>query len=98
MKILLTTYIFSPKVGGIETVSALLATEFVRAGHEVKLVTKTEEKDGIERPFEVIRAPSPTELIELTRWCDIFFQNNISLEMAWPLLLVRRPWVVSSQT
>lgn len=95
MKILFTSYVFSPSIGGIETVSALLVPEFVRAGHEVRLVTCTREDDGIERPFEVIRNPSPAELLRLTRWCDIFFQNNVSLDLAWPLLLVRRPWVIA---
>ena len=32
------------------------------------------------------------------RWCDLYFQNNISVRTLWPLLLVRRPWVVSHQT
>ncbi len=98
MKILLTSYVFAPSIGGIETVSALLAPEFVRAGHEVKLVTKTATEDSVSRPYEVIRNPSPSRFMELTRWCDVFFQNNISLEMAWPLLFIRRPWVVSHHT
>ena len=95
MRILITSYVFSPSLGGIETVSALLATEFARAGHEVKLVTKTRKDDGRSWPFEVVRAPNVQAMLKLTRWCDIFFQNNISLELAWPLLLLKRPWVVA---
>jgi glycosyltransferase involved in cell wall biosynthesis len=98
MKILLTSYVFAPSIGGIETVSALLAPEFVQAGHEVKLVTKTGKEDSVSRPYEVVRNPSPRKLLELTRWCDVFFQNNISLELAWPLLFVRRPWVIAHHT
>lgn len=98
MKILFTSYPFSPELGGIETVSALLAPEFVRAGHEVKLVTKTREEDGRSWPFEVVRDPGPGTLFKLTRWCDVVFQNNISLELAWPLLWVRHPWVIAHQT
>ena len=98
MKILFTSYVFSPSVGGIETVSALLATEFARAGHEVVLVTKTRKEDHLTRPFEVVRAPGISKMLELTRWCDIFFQNNISLEVAWPLLFVRRPWIIAHHT
>jgi len=45
LKILSPPKLFSPRVGGIETVSALLATEFAKAGHEVKVVTKTKEDD-----------------------------------------------------
>ena len=34
MKIFLTSYLFAPSIGGIETVSMLLAREFIAAGHE----------------------------------------------------------------
>lgn len=98
MRILFTSYVFSPSIGGIETVSAMLAPEFVRAGHEVKLVTKTRQEDAVARSFEVVRNPSASELLKLTHWCDIFFQNNISLELAWPLLLLPRPWVIAHHT
>ncbi|HUB68708.1 MAG TPA: glycosyltransferase family 4 protein [Candidatus Methylacidiphilales bacterium] len=98
MKILFSSYVFSPSVGGIETVAALLAPEFVRSGHEVALVTLTGEDDGKSWPFAVQRSPGPAQLLELTRWCDVFFQNNISLQLAWPLLFVRRPWIISHST
>ena len=91
MKILLSSYVFAPSIGGIETVSALLAPEFIKAGHEVILITLTAKEDDVERPYRVIRRPSPTQLIGLVRWCDVYFQNNISLMLAWPLLFVRRP-------
>lgn len=98
MRILFTSYVFSPSLGGIETVSSLLAPEFVRAGHEVKLITKTQQADGVAWPFEVVRNPSNSELLKLTRWCDVFFQNNISLELAWPLFWISRPWVIAHHT
>ncbi len=98
MKILLSSYVFAPSIGGIETVSALLAPEFLRAGHEVVLITLTEKDDGVEYPYPIIRRPSAAKLIELVRWCDVYFQNNISLMLAWPLLFVRRPWVVAHHT
>ena len=98
MKILLSSYVFSPSVGGIETVTALLAPEFVKAGHEVVLMTQTKEEDGISRPFAVERNPSWRRLLELVRWCDVYFQNNISLSLAWPLLLVRKPWIIAHHT
>lgn len=78
--------------------SALLAKEFVRQGHEVKVVT-LEPFDG-EEPYDfpVFRVPSPRQLFRLTRWCDVCFHNNISLQILWPLVLVRRPWVVAHRT
>ncbi len=98
MKILLSSYVFAPSIGGIETVSTLLAPEFIKAGHEVILITLTGKQDDVERPYPVIRRPSPAKLIELILWCDVYFQNNISLMLAWPMLLVARPWVVAHHT
>lgn len=80
----------------METVSWDLAHAFVNMGHELVLVTRTPAGDGeCATPFAVVRRPSPVRLLQLTRWCDLFFHNNVSLQTAWPLLLVRRPWVVA---
>jgi glycogen(starch) synthase len=98
VKILLSSYVFAPSIGGIETVSALLAPELIKAGHEVILITLTGKKDDVERPYLVIRRPSPLQLIKLVRWCDVYFQNNISLLLAWPMLMIKRPWVVAHHT
>ena len=98
MKILMSSYVFSPSVGGIETVSELLAPEFVRAGHELVLITRTRMDDGVKRPYEVVRCPGRKRLFELLRWCDVYFQNNISLILAWPLLFVRKPWIIAHHT
>ena len=43
MKILFSSYTFAPNVGGIESVSAILAEKFAEAGHDVDLVTETSE-------------------------------------------------------
>ncbi len=98
LRILFSSYVFSPSVGGIETVSALLAPEFVKAGHEVIVVTNTGRDDGVLRNYPVYRKPTPAKMVELTRWCDIYFQSNISLRFAWPLLFVHRPWIIAHQT
>lgn len=95
MKLLLYSPAFLPHVGGLEINVAGLAENVHRAGHEVTVVTQTasQEPDGF--PFRVVRRPSAGELLRWTQWCDIFFQANVSLRGLWPLLLVRRPWVVS---
>jgi glycosyltransferase involved in cell wall biosynthesis len=98
MKILISSHHFSPSVGGIETVSELLAMEFSRAGHEVKVITETAEPDVVTWPFEVIRHPSARAKYHLVRWCDVYFQNNISLQSVWPLLFIKKPWVVCTAT
>lgn len=105
MKILLLSHAFYPHIGGLETVARVLADEFLALGHEVRLVTPSPaEVDGRVSDdarmfrFPVYRRPGPETLVELTRWCDVFFQNNISLQTLWPLLFIHRPWVVAHQT
>ena len=105
MKILLTSLLFAPSIGGIETVSLLLAREFVAAGHSVKVATMTPGGDGVaggtdgaSDGFEVLRQPSLAQLTQAARWCDVYFQSNISLPLAAPLLIVRRPWFIVHHT
>jgi glycosyltransferase involved in cell wall biosynthesis len=98
MKIFLTSYLFAPSIGGIETVSMLLAREFIAAGHEVRVATITPDEAGRDYGFEIVRRPSFAQIRERLKWCDVFFQSNISLELARPLLLVRRPWVIVHHT
>lgn len=94
MKILIYTPAFLPKIGGLELNTAHLAEQIRRAGHEVTVVTTTPgESPGLDH--RVVRNPSPWELLRWTRWCDVFYQSNVSLRGLWPLLLVRRPWAVS---
>ena len=95
MKILITSYPFYPSIGGIETVTELLADEFVALGHMVKVVTMTPSSATDRFPYEVHRRPPPQRLLSAIRWCDVVLQNQISLQFAWPLLLVRRPWVIA---
>jgi len=96
VKILLGSHHFFPSTGGIETVSDLLAREFIELGHEVRVITQTE--GGGEFLFPVIRRPGALELLRQVRWCDVFLQNNISLRTLWPLLFVRRPLCIAHHT
>ena len=98
MRILFCSVPFAPSVGGIETVAALLAAEFARAGHEVVLVTQTSSGSPDERPYRVVRRPGAAALLRLVREADCVFHNNISLRLGWPLLFVARPWVVAHHT
>jgi glycosyltransferase involved in cell wall biosynthesis len=98
MRILLCSHFFYPSVGGIEHVSQTLATQFSLAGHSVKVVTTTPESDGTVFLFEIVRRPSPLHLLKLVHWAEVIFHNNVSLRVYWPLVLVRRPWVVAHHT
>lgn len=98
LRILLSSYAFSPSIGGIESVSALLATEFTKLGHAVTVLTQTPGPDTQTWPFPILRQPGAAELLSAVRTCEIFWHNNISLRSAWPLLVARRAWVVTHQT
>ena len=97
MKILLSSHAFAPSVGGIETASALLADEFRRAGYSVTIVTQTPDPDE-DPPAGIVRKPGARKLWALVRDCDVVFHNNVSLQTAWPMLAIRRPWIVAHQT
>ena len=101
MRILVATHRFYPHVGGLETVARVLTEEFVSLGHEVILLTDSTTQtpqDDDQFPFVVYRQPGVRKMLSLVGWCDVYFQNNISLRTLWPLLFVHRPWVVSHQT
>ena len=95
MNILVSSYAFYPSVGGIEEVTDLLAREFSKRGHAVKILTMTRSTEPDSFPFEVVRRPSMRRLTGAIRWCDVYLQQQISLRFAWPLLFIRRPWIVA---
>ena len=74
----------------------ILARELTALGHEITVVTRTPTASGDSTafPFSVIRAPSRLQLLRAVRGCDVFLHNHLSLKVAFPLLLYRRPWVV----
>jgi glycogen synthase len=98
MKILFSSYAFRPSVGGIETVSEILANEFAALGHDVRLITETRGEDLPQARYQIVRRPRLPHLFALLRWPDLFFQNNISLRSLLPALLMRKRAVVVHQT
>src|SRR5687767_858991 len=96
MRILVHSRVF-PSVGGIETVTQLLANEWSKAGEKVIVATDipNSPQGGNTFPYPVHYQPSPLRWLSLLRWCDIYLQFNVSLKAIWPLLLVRRPLVIS---
>ena len=97
MRLLIYSPAFLPSLGGLELHVAHLAEEMQALGHDVVVVTQTAAACGSEEPtpYRVVRQPTRRELLRWARWCDVFHQANVSLRGLWPLLLVRRPWVVS---
>lgn len=98
MKILFSSYLFDPSVGGIETVSKILAEEFAAAGHQVHVITESPGDPIAGAKYRLTRQPSIVDLIKLLHWSDTFFQNNISLRSLIPALLLRKPVVIAHHT
>jgi glycogen synthase len=99
-RILLCSYAFHPSIGGIETTSTFLAEHFIRRGLDVVVVTNSPAIPGRDEvyTYPVHRRPSRSELLRLVRHSDLVYQNNISLNYLWPLLLAPRPLVITNQT
>jgi glycogen synthase len=98
VKILLSSYLFHPSVGGIESVSRILAEKFSDTGNEVHVITQSPGDPFVGAKYSVTRRPSLRKLLSLLRSCDLFFQNNISLRSLIPALLLRKPSLVVHQT
>lgn len=77
---------------------AICAEGFAAHGHEVVVVTSTNSAEPDKASYRVIRGPGPIETLTLARWCEVYFQANVSLRGLWPLALVRRPWIAAHHT
>ena len=66
-------------------------------GHEVRIVTQSIGESREQFSFPIIRRPSIAQLFRLLSWCDIFWQNNLSLRTLWPAFLLRKPVVITHQ-
>jgi glycosyltransferase involved in cell wall biosynthesis len=97
MRILIGSPAFPPSLGGLERFVEQLATGLAERGDEVTVMTSTPAPQPDRYPFRVVRCPGPFAKLRLVRECEVFFQANVSLKDLWPLLLVRRPWVVVHQ-
>jgi glycosyltransferase involved in cell wall biosynthesis len=97
MKILVYSSVFYPAIGGIENHSLFLVREFVKAGHEVKVVT--EQVQDPSKPLdniEVVHASEKWKQLQLFFWCDLVYMPNITLKGVW--LFAFNPfkkWVIS---
>lgn len=98
MKILFSSYVFYPSVGGIESVSAILADKFVEAGYDVQLITETLGGEVPGNRYQIKRRPSFWALLTLLWWSDLLFQNNISLRSLILALCLGKRVIVVHQT
>ena len=98
MRILIGSYTFSPAVGGIESVSLVLARAWREAGHQVTVVTCTPGTGPDDAGLAVVRSPCRRHLVRLVAGADVYWQNGISLRLGWPTLFTRTPLVITVQT
>lgn len=98
VKILICSYAFHPSVGGIESVSAALADEFLRLGHEVRVVTETLSEGRETHAYPVLRHPGVFTLWSCYRWADVVWQNNLSLRLLWPRFFSATRCFITTQT
>src|SRR5258708_30166595 len=94
MKVLLLSHVYSPSIGGIETVSKLIARSLIDLKHTVHVITATESVNPDQETFMILRNCSATELLKHYFWADIIIQKNISLRTLWPLFLFRRRVII----
>lgn len=98
MKILLSSYPFAPSVGGIETISLILAQQWSAMGHTVTVVTNTAEETDEKFPFPIMRQPGLKTLRNLIKAHDVYFQSNVSLQFLWAWLGTRKPLYIAHHT
>jgi glycosyltransferase involved in cell wall biosynthesis len=99
MNILFFSHSFYPKIGGIETVSMQLASNFQERNNvSVIVVSRTKEKGSLLFPFQVIRNPSLKTIASLLKWCDVVFENNPCFGMSWLNFIIRKPKAVALHT
>ena len=99
MNILITCHRFFPDIGGIETITEVLANYFIDQGHHVRVITGTSSHEFDNMfPFSIYRCPSAYELLRLYNWSDVILQNNLEVRRLWPLLFLKKPIVIGIQT
>jgi glycogen(starch) synthase len=95
MKILILTIPFAPERGGIETVVELLSAALAGQKHSVCVVTLQGDDRPNTFPFEVLRRPSPLQLVRAFWNSDRVLLHGPTLRLGWPLFfLTSRAWIV----
>lgn len=98
MKIVILSDKFSPDIGGIESISKMFAEEFIKEGHEIRVVTHSKDIGKNVFPFKVVRQPKLKILLRQFIWADVVLENNPCVRLAWPLFFISRPKITGLQT
>lgn len=94
MRVLLYSSVFWPSIGGVETITATLADNIVRLGHECIVVTETPLNGKEEtRGYEVVRRPGCKKRLALARQSSIIHSNGASVAMFPYARLAGKPFI-----
>ena len=95
MKILLYSSVFWPSLGGIETVTATLAEQIVRAGHLCTVITETPL--GVEKEltdeYPIVRQPTWHERWQFVKGCDLVHANGASVALYPFARMTKTPFI-----
>jgi glycogen synthase len=90
--------VFSPSIGGMETMMEILAEEFTATGHQVKVTTQVATGSERNYDYEVVRLPPLKSCVQLLRWSDVCLCAGVSLRGLVPMMIAGTPLVISHQT
>ena len=89
-KIILSTYTFQPDIGGVASNTLSIAEAFIAQGFDVTVVTLTNEHwDGNDK-INIIRNPSPLQLVKLYWHADWVLFSNLSAKLCWPATFMNK--------
>lgn len=94
MKILISTPVFKPMVGGMEVLANNFAIHFTNRGHDVTLVTPIPYDQPDDAIYPIVRQPSAKAFYELVKKADLVFSNGASLYAAPWSILTGKPVVM----
>jgi len=94
MKILISTPVFKPMVGGMEVLANNFAVHLTNRGHEVTLVTPIAAREPDDAIYPIVRQPSWIEFYRLAKAADLVFSNGANLYCAPWSILARKPVIM----
>jgi len=98
LRVCLYSHAFSPSIGGIETVSELLAEYLLENGMEVSVVTQTPCTHPDRQRYRVVRRPNNRRLRQIVREHDLLHANGMSVRAVAAAARCGVPVIVTHQS
>jgi glycogen(starch) synthase len=100
LKIAMTTKRYFPEIGGVPVFARAMANALADHGVSVRLLTPTLSPvvDREQERFDLIRTKKVRDLIDLSRWCDVLIQVELSIKHLWPFVLRGRHCFITHHT